>query len=257
MLKKMLVGITLCGLVLTTSPFVNAQESLRIAVEGAYPPFNMRDADGSLKGFDVEIANALCTQMNTECTVVTQDWDGMIPGLLTKKYDAILSSMSITEPRKKVIAFSKPYYRTNGIALKRKDNAEITGIDPASLKAKVIAGQTASIYSALLESDYGNSKVKLYASVDEAFSDLAVNRVAVVFADKIAAQQWLEQTGKECCEVVGPEISDTKVIGEGAGIGLRKADRELQTRFNNAIDEIVKNGTYKKINDKYFSFSVY
>jgi len=257
MLKNILASVVLCGLTITMSPFVSAQGGLRIAVEGAYPPFNMRDADGSLKGFDVEIASALCKQMNIECEIVAQDWDGMIPGLLTKKYDAILSSMSITEPRKKVIAFSKAYYRTNGIVLKRKDNAEITGIDPASVKGKVIAAQTASIYSALLEKDYGDSQVKLYASVDEAFSDLTVNRVAVVFADKIAAQQWLEHGGNECCEAVGPEISDVKVIGEGAGIGLRKSDRELQTRFNNAIDEIVRNGTYKTINDKYFSFSVY
>lgn len=257
MLKKMLASISLCGFVAMMSPMANAQDKLRIAVEGAYPPFSMQDADGSLKGFDVDIAKALCQQMNVTCTIVAQDWDGMIPGLLTKKYDAIVSSMSITEPRKKVIAFTKPYYRTNGLALKRKDNAQIKGIDPASLKGHVIAGQSATIYSSMLENDYGDSNAKLYATVDEAFVDLSVGRVAVVFADKIAAQQWLEQGGKECCEAAGPEISDLKVIGEGAGIGLRKADNDLRNRFNDAIDEIVKDKTYKTINDKYFSFSVY
>jgi lysine-arginine-ornithine-binding protein len=257
MLKKMIASVLVGSLLATISTLASAQETLRIAVEGAYPPFNMQDADGTLKGFDVDIAKALCDEMKVQCVIVAQDWDGMIPGLLTKKYDAIISSMSITEPRQKVIAFSRSYYVTNGVVVKRKDNKDITGNSPAELKGQVIASQSASIYSALLESQYGGSTVKLYATADEAFADLSAGRVAVVFADKIAALQWLDHSSQNCCELIGPDISDPKIIGEGAGIGLRKSDDALRNRFNIAIDAIVKDGTYKQINDKYFPFNVF
>lgn len=257
MLQKKCLAVLSGTVLLLLATLSSAQETLRVAVEGAYPPFNMQDANGALTGFDVDIANALCAEMKVTCKVVGQDWDGMIPGLLTKKYDAIVSSMSITDQRQKVISFTRSYYRTNGVVIKRKDNTAIDGNSPSALKGQVIAGQSASIYSALLDEQYGDSTVKLYATADEAFADLSAGRVATVFADKIAVQQWLEHGSKDCCQIVGPEISDTKIIGEGAGIGVRKNDDALRAKLNSAIEAIVKNGTYKTINDKYFSFNVY
>lgn len=257
MLKKIVATLATCAFAAIAAANASAQVELKIAVEGAYPPFNMQDSTGSLKGFDVDIANALCEQMKVKCEIVAQDWDGMIPGLLTKKYDAIVSSMSITEPRKKVIAFTKSYYRTNGVVLKRKDDKELTSYAPKSLEGQTIAAQVSSIYSALLESNYSDANIRLFPSLDDAFSDLSSGRVAAVFADKTAAVLWLEGHANGCCEVVGPDITDLAVIGEGAGIGVRKSDNDLRQRLNDAISAIVKDGTYKKINDKYFPFDIY
>ena len=84
-------------------------KEIRIATEGAYPPFNFVAADGSLQGLDVDIANALCAAMEAKCTIVANDWEGMIPGLKANKFDAVVASMSVTEDRKKQVAFTDKY----------------------------------------------------------------------------------------------------------------------------------------------------
>ncbi|TIS58406.1 MAG: transporter substrate-binding domain-containing protein, partial [Mesorhizobium sp.] len=103
---------------------VDAAEKIKIGTEGAYPPFNTITPDGKVEGFDIDIANALCAQMKIECEIVTQDWDGIIPALQAKKFDAIIASMSITEERKKQVAFTHKYY-TTPLALVALKDADI------------------------------------------------------------------------------------------------------------------------------------
>ncbi|MGY6126729.1 transporter substrate-binding domain-containing protein (plasmid) [Paraburkholderia strydomiana] len=254
--NNLLKGAAVAALIAFSSNAAMADDVIRIATEGAYPPFNYKDSDGSLKGFDVDLAKALCDDMKVECVIVAQDWDGMIPALLSHKFDAIVASMSITADRKKVIAFSNPYYKTAGAFIAQK-NDSIKGQRPGDLKGKTIAAQTATLYSAWLQKAYPDSKIRLYNTADEAFLDLAAGRVDLVVADQIAAQGWLDKSSKGCCEIKGPLLTDPAVMGEGAGIGVRKADKALADRFNKAIADIVKNGTYKKINAKYFPIDIY
>lgn len=230
---------------------------VRIGTEGAYPPFNFVDSAGQLQGFDVDIAKTLCERMKVECELIVQDWDGIIPALLAKKYDAIIASMSITDERKKTVDFTNKYYQTPAKFVVRKDSG-ITDTTPEALKGKVLGAQSATIHANYLEDNYKESEIKLYGTQDEANADLASGRLDAIMADSTALWGWTTTTedGK-CCDFVGPAYNDPKWFGEGAGIAVRKEDTDLKEMLNKAIAEILADGTYKKINDKYFPFSVY
>ena len=232
-------------------------KTVRIGTEGAYPPFNYLE-NGELKGFDIDIAKALCEKAKVTCTFVAQDWDGIIPALLAGKYDAIVASMSITEERKKQISFSNKYYNTPATFVVQKGST-ITDTSPESLKGKVLGAQSSTIHSNYLEDVYGKAgaQVKLYATIDDTHLDLANGRIDALLSDKMVELDWLKSKGGECCKFTGAEYKDPKYFGEGVGVGIRKDDPDLVALFNKAIEEILADGTYKKINDKYFPFSVY
>jgi lysine-arginine-ornithine-binding protein len=231
-------------------------QKVRIATEGAFAPFNYKDANGELQGFDVDIAKALCTKARFDCTIVAQDWDGIIPGLLAKKYDAIIASMSITEDRKKTIAFTDKYYQTPARFVGKKGST--IEISEAGLKGKTIGVQRATINAQFIHETYGTvATIKEYDTQDNANLDLIAGRVDLVLADQIALQMgFLDKPEGKDFAFVGP-IPRGSIVDEGAGIGLRKEDTKLKDAFNAAIKEIRADGTYKTINDKYFSFDVY
>jgi len=229
-------------------------KKVRIGTEGAYPPFNSVDSSGQLVGFDIDISKALCAKMKVECTFVAQDWDGIIPALLAKKFDAIVASMSITDERKQKVAFTDPYYLTPGNFIAPKDT-KITDISPAALKGKTIGAQSSTTGSTYLEDKYKDSDIKLYATQDEANADLQSGRLDAVLADKFVLYEWLEKTDAgKCCKFVGPDLKD--VNPQGTGIAVRKEDNELREMLNKAIKDIVADGTYQKINAKYFPFPI-
>jgi lysine-arginine-ornithine-binding protein len=229
---------------------------VKIGTEGAYPPFNSIDANGQLVGFDVDIAKALCDAANFECEFVVQDWDGIIPGLIAKKYDAIVASMSITDARKEVVDFTQKYYQTPA----RFVAAKGAGFDvtPDGLAGKVVGVQRATTHERFLRAKFPQVDVRTYATQDEANADLVSGRVDLVMADSVALLDGFLSTdaGKDF-EFVGPGYSDPKYHGEGVGIAVRKGDDELRQAFNAAIDKIRSDGTYKQINAKYFDFDVY
>jgi polar amino acid transport system substrate-binding protein len=235
-------------------------KEVRIGTEGAYPPFNAIDPSGQLVGFDVDIAKALCDKAKVTCTFVAQDWDGIIPALLAGKYDAIVASMSVTEERKKKVAFTNKYYDTPASFIAPKDT-KITDFSPAGLKGKVLGTQSSTTHANFLEEVYGaaGAEVKLYATQDEANADLAAGRLDAVEADKIVLSEWLKKPDASCCEMKY-DVDKEKFrnyFGQGVGIAVRPEDKELVELFNKAIAEIVADGTYKTINDKYFPFSIY
>ena len=206
---------------------------VRIGTEGAYPPFNYFDTNQELQGFDVDIAKALCAEMKVECEFVAQDWDGIIPALLANKY-----------------------YSTPPGLIAPKDTA-LTETTPEALKGKTIGAQEATTHSSFLEDVYAGSNIKLYGTQDEANLDLVAGRLDAVAADSIVLGEWLKTEDGACCKMVGPMENDPKYFGEGAGIAIRKGEDELREMFNKALAAIIANGTYQKINDKYFDFSVY
>ena len=232
-------------------------KKVRIGVEGAYPPFSETTPSGELKGFDIDIANALCAEIKAECTLVSQDWDGIIPALLAKKYDAIVASMSITEERKKKVAFTNKYYQTPAKFVRKKGSGFEVSQD--GLKGKRVGVQRATTHDNFLTAEFGDSvEIKRYGSQDEAYLDLTAGRVDLLLADSIAIKDGFLGTdaGKDY-EYVGPDFTDPKYFGDGAGIAIRKSDEDLQAKLNDAIVAIRANGVYKQIQEKYFDFNIY
>ena len=244
-------------LALVTGTAAAGGHGLRVGVEGAYPPFSWKEADGTLKGFDIDMAMEVCKRLNRECVLVEQEWDGMIPALLAKKFDTIIASMSITEERKKKVAFSDKYYNTPA-KFARKKGSGIT-ISKAGLKGKTVGVQRATTHDNFITAEFGDSvNIKRYGTQDEAYLDAIAGRVDLLLADSIAMEDGFLKTDKgKGWEFVGPGFSDPKYFGVGAGIAVRKGDRELAKLFSLAIKVIRANGVYHMINGKYFAFDVY
>lgn len=223
-------------------------QDLRIATEGAYPPFNEKNAAGELVGFDVDIANALCAEMQRSCVIVAQDWDGIIPGLVNNKYDAIVASMSITEDRLKSIDFTDPYY-SNYIALIAKNGS---GFSMEDVSSKPIGAQRSTVASEWAEENAGSrGDVKLYDTQTAAYSDLESGRIDALVSDYLPATEWLKSNTD--FGLVGGKID----IDDKIGIGLRKGEDDLKEAFNKALAAIRENGVYAEISDKYFGVDIY
>lgn len=257
-MKKRLFLLSIIALSFTLGG-AQAQDKmkLRIGVEGAYPPFSWVDNSGNLLGFDIEIANALCESMNAECTLIQQDWDGIIPALLARKYDAIIASMSITEERKQKVDFTSKYYSTPAKFIAKK-GADIE-ISAEGLADKTIGVQRATTHDSYISDNYGDGvEIKRYATQDEVYLDLQAGRIDLALQDSVAGQEgFLKTDAGQDFEFIGPGLNDPKWFGEGAGIAVRKGEDELRETLNNAIDAIRASGVYKTIQDKYFDFDVY
>lgn len=258
-MRRLLTVILTVATVALAAGTVQAKEwkSVRIGVEGAYPPFSYVDPDGRLAGFDIEIAQALCDQMRVKCTMVQQDWDGIIPALLARKYDAIVASMSITEERKKKVAFTNKYYNTPAKFARKKGSG--IEISRAGLKGKTVGVQRATIHDNFITGEFGNEvEIKRYATQDEAYLDAVAGRLDLLLADSVAMKDGFLNTDKgESWEFVGPDYSDPKYFGDGVGVAIRKQDQDLVAQFNKSIRDIRANGTYDRIAKKYFDFDIY
>ena len=257
MRKSIITLITVIAVLIGGNAIAKDWKKVRIGTEGAYPPFNYIDKNGQLQGFDIDIAKALCKVMGVECEFVVQDWDGIIPGLLAKKYDCIIASMSITEERKKKVDFTNKYYMTPAKFVAKK-GAGIE-ISKKGLKGKTVGVQRATIHENFVRDKFGDTvKIKSYATQDEANMDLVSGRVDVVIADSVVLLGgFLETDAGKDFEFVGPAFSDKKWFGDGIGIAVRKGEGDLLEMINKAIKEIRAKGTYQKINAKYFDFDVY
>ncbi|OHC20950.1 MAG: ABC transporter substrate-binding protein [Pseudomonadales bacterium RIFCSPHIGHO2_02_FULL_60_43] len=242
------------------SPLTMAEDAkpLRIGIEAAYPPFAFKTADGAISGFDYDIGVALCEEMKVECKWIEQEFDGLIPALKVRKFDAVLSSMSITEDRLKSVDFSGKYYQTPG-KLAMKAGTVIN--DPlVDLKGKKVGVQRASTYDRYATDIFAPAGVEIvrYSSQNEAFLDLTSGRLDATFADVVNIDDGFIKTdaGKGFA-LVGPDFADEKYIGMGAGIAVRKGDKALADKISAAILAIRANGKYKEVQDKYFDFNVY
>ncbi len=246
---KKLTRLAACVIVALVISNAAAADTIRIGTEGAYPPFNQIDQSGKLVGFDIDIAEALCEAMKAKCEFVTQDWDGIIPGLLAKKYDAIVASMSITPERLQAVAFTDRYY-SNALRFVAKKSS---GLDPKSLKGKTIGAQRATIAAQYLNDNMKSVSARLYDTQENAYLDLAAGRTDAVLADALVNYEWLNSDAAKNFSFLGDAID----IDDKIGIAIRKNDGELVKRFNAALKTILKDGTYEKINAKYFPFSIY
>ena len=256
-------------------------EKIKIGTEGAYPPWNSKDASGNLIGFEVELAQELCTIMKYECTIVEQDWDGMIPALVMRKFDAIMAGMSITAERQKTITFSQGYADEvaslavmKGSSLEGMDtpegiNLSLGGSDvkkalktlTGALAGKTVCTQTGTIHQNFLESgDVGSVNVRTYKTQDEVNLDLTSGRCDVALAAAVAFTDYADKSGKPVV-LVGPTFSGG-AFGNGVGVGIRQAsdsaigkrDAKILKDFNKAIDKARKQGIISKLAIKHFGF---
>jgi arginine/ornithine transport system substrate-binding protein len=253
-MKKLLVAAAIGALCATA--FAQGKD-LKVAIDPTYEPFTFKTADGKPTGFDVDIANALCEQIKRKCVFIEQAWDGMIPGLLAKKYDVIISSMSITEERLKQVDFTDKYYNTPSKIVLKKD-IKFAGIP--SIKGKKIGVLKASTQEkyALGELKTKGVEVVSYDAQDQVYLDIKAGRLDGTVADtQEVLGGFLSKPGGEGYQFVGDDLYIPKYFGVGAGIALHKGLPALKSELSAAIKAIRANGKYKAINDKYFKFDVY
>lgn len=243
-----------CASLLST---ISVAKEVRLASDFTYPPFNYRSAEGKPVGFDIEIADALCAQAKLECTWVSQNWDALIPSLLARKSDVIMASMRITDERKQRVLFTDKYYQTPARFVAKKGmNIEASS---EGLKDKVIGVQQGTIHDRYVTDKFADvAKIKRYTGQDEVYLDMQNGRLDVTFgnSDQLALA-FLEKEEGKSFEFKGEPVTDKAYIGEGTALALRKQDQKLADKFNKAIIEIRKNGTYDKIASKYFTFDIY
>ena len=236
---------------------------LRVGLDAGYMPFEMTDKKGEIVGFDVDVANALCEEMKAKCTWVKQEWDGMIPALLSRKFDAISASMSITEERKKRVDFTDKYYSTPLGLVSKKGSGLVPEL--AVLKGKRIGVQRGTVadgFATRFWADQGVNVVR-YARQEEAYLDLSAGRIDAAWADALVADGgFLKQPAGADYEFSGGlyhgrNADEKGVIGEGVGIAIRKQDAELKQKLDKALTAIRANGKYDEIRKKYFDYDIY
>ena len=256
-MRKMMLGLLMiCGLVSAPVLGSDTTQQLRIGVEGAYPPFSEKAADGSLKGFDIDIAYELCAHMKVKCVLVETGFDSMIPSLNVRKIDAVIASLSITEERKKSVNFSDKYYHTPSRMVARIDAK--FAVTTEGMSGKRIGVQRGTTHDKYATDTFSKAQLTRYAKQDEVFLEMLSGRLDAAVVDSVAADQgFLKTPSGKGFGFIGPAFTDAKYFGTGAGIALRKTDIELLSRVNQAIANMRKDGSYKKIQEKYFSFDVY
>jgi lysine-arginine-ornithine-binding protein len=255
-MKKILLPLIFAAL--TSSSMSFAAQTLRLGVEPGYAPFEIKNPDGTLAGFDIDLGKEICQRIAAQCTWVESDFDALIPSLKAKKIDAILSSMSITPARLKEIAFTQKIYGTPARLVGRKDSkSQPTAASLRGKRVGVFQGTTAETYA---KGEWMGKGVDVvtYQNQDLVYADLVNGRLDVAFQDAVTAEAgFLKRPIGKRFAFNGPEINDENYFGVGAGIGLRHEDSELKAKIDQAIDTMLSDGTYAKLAGKYFDFDIY
>lgn len=233
-------------------------QSIRFGVDASYPPFESKAPSGQLVGFDIDLGNALCAELKAKCVWVESDFDGLIPALKAKKFDGILSSLSVTDKRREQIDFSDKLFNAPARMVAKAGS----GLQPtvASLKGKRVGveqGTTQETYAKTYWQPKGVQVVS-YQNQDQVYADLIAGRLDATLQDEVQASVgFLKTAHGKGFEFAGAEVSDPKTIGEGTAIGLLKDNTELKAKLNTALAAIHKNGTFDKLQKKYFDFDIY
>ncbi len=250
LLASLLMGISLS---LSTMALMasdqQTQIKLRVGVDPTYPPFSSVSESGKLQGFDIDIATALCQELEVRCKFVQQNWEGLIPALRDGKFDAVISSMSITEERRQLVAFTDHYYRTAVRFVSRKGS----GFDPNNISHYKIGVMRSTVASDWLQENLENSSaIQQFSDSQALFDAIQSGHVDAAFGDALGFVKWLEVHGRDYVFV-----GDKLFLDEGIGIAIRQQDEDLRLLLNEAIQAILEDGTYARINARYFDFDLY
>ncbi|MGJ3263875.1 MAG: transporter substrate-binding domain-containing protein [Salinarimonas sp.] len=280
MWKSKALGPGLAGAVLAlamaAAPATAQERTIRIATEGAYAPWNFSNADGSLAGFEIDLANDLCARMEVTCEIVVQDWAGIIPALQAGKYDAIMAGMNITDQRLEVIDFSRSYAGgPHGLAVMADSPlADLPGegrlsldSDPEAVEALIaewtpllegkVIGVQGSTTNANFLTEYLADIVEIreYGTTEQHDLDLSAGRLDGIFAAHSAFNATMQKPEFAEMKIVGPGLSGG-VLGRGVAVGLRKDGGELRDMFTTAIEEAIADGTVKELSEKWFGLDM-
>ncbi|MBB6484444.1 transporter substrate-binding domain-containing protein [Rhizobium lusitanum] len=246
-----------------------------ITLEGAYAPWNMTNADGTLGGFEPELAKVLCERAKIDCKLVASDWDGMIPALNAGKFDVIMDALSITDERKQVIGFTVPYAATPAAFATAKDSPlakaagtgstikmtpgqtgvkEVDALKEA-FKGKTIGIQAATVYAKFVYDNFGSiATIREYKTGADRDLDLQNGRIDLGFDDAVYFMNAFA-SANDTLAFTGPEIAGS-IWGEGEGLGIRQADTDLRDKLNEAIKSALADGTIKTLSMKWFKVDV-
>ncbi|BES84598.1 arginine ABC transporter substrate-binding protein [Pectobacterium araliae] len=224
----------------------NAADTIRFATEASYPPFEFVDANNQIQGFDIDLANALCKEMQATCTFSNQAFDSLIPGLKFRRFEAVISGMDITPERQQQVSFTQPYYDNSALFIAQKGKVA----DMAALKGKRVGMQNGSTHQKYLLEKHPEITAVPYDSYQNAVLDLKNGRLDAVFGDTAVVNEWLKQN--DTLASVGQSVTDKDYFGIGLGIAVRQNNDELLKKFNDALNKIKQDGTYETIYKKWF-----
>ncbi|WES87895.1 arginine ABC transporter substrate-binding protein [Dickeya fangzhongdai] len=246
-MKKLVLAALLASTTFSTMIFnATAADTIRFAASATYPPFESLDAGNQIVGFDIDLANALCKQLQATCTFTNQAFDSLIPALKFRRYDAVISGMDITPERSKQVAFTQPYYANSAIIIAQKGKFHTL----ADLKGKRIGMENGTTHQKFLQDKHPEVKTVPYDSYQNALIDLKNGRLDGVFGDTAVVNEWLK-TNPDLA-TVGEKVTDPAYFGIGLGIAVRPDNQALLEKLNSALNAIKADGTYKAINDKWF-----
>jgi polar amino acid transport system substrate-binding protein len=249
-------ALAIAAVCLASAPVTAKQwTTVRIGMDATYTPFEYTDSSGKIVGFEVDYANALCAHMKVTCTYQNQDWDGIIPALLANKFDVILSSMNVTPERQKKLIFSEVYYATPPVFVTQASNKS-DDVSPAALAGKTIGAPSSTPHANFLEKLYKNSQIKLYPTSEEMAQDLANGRLDYAVNDQLFMQDFIDKKGNGCCRIVAKIQRLPDIHGPGVGAAFRPGDDDLRKMFNEAIDALDADGTFKTLEAKYFKVDI-
>jgi len=262
---KKLVATVAAALVLTLAAVgpAAAQETLKAATDCAYFPFSFRDADGVLKGYEIDLGDDLAKRANFKLEWVCQKFDGLLPSLLANKFDLIISTMSITDERRKSIDFSTSYRVSVGqfVGPKAKAlnlfNADGTP-NPAAFKDLKVGLARATTYDNWMQAKVPEATIVRYDTDAQMYLELKAGRVDVLMTNPMKIYlEFLSKPDGAGYDVIGPQIKDEKYFGIGVGVGVRKGNEALLKRIDAALNDMKKDGTLDKYSKKYFPFAIY
>jgi lysine-arginine-ornithine-binding protein len=256
-MKKSLGLLSLAFFLLHSVAAARDWKVVRFGVDASYAPFESKSPSGDLVGFDIDLGKALCAKLGAKCVWVENDFDGMIPALQARKIDGVLSSMAVTEKRKRQIDFTDLLFVTpTRMVAKTGSNLQPT---PESLKGKTVGVEQGTVQETYAKTYWEPKGVNLvsYQNQDQVYADLRSGRLDASLQDEVQAQKGFISTPQgQGFAFAGPEIEDNEILGTGAAIGLRKSDQDLKNALNQALKEIRQDGTYQALEKKYFDFDI-
>ncbi len=254
--KHLVLGAVLAGVALSAQ--AKEWSTIRFGVDASYPPFESKDVSGKVVGFDVDLGNEICRRLSAKCVWIESDFDSMIPALKARKFDGVLSSMSMTQQRAEQIAFSAKLFRTPTRLVAPKGSGLLPTAE--SLRGKSVGVEQGTIQEAYAKVHWASKGVRIvsYRNQDAVYQDLISGRLDAALQDAVHADLgFLKLPRGANFQFVGGEIDDPKIFGRGTGIGMRKEDADLKAKIDRAIADMLKDGTYKTLEKKYFGFDVY